>query len=152
MNLQTRITPVAPDYESCAECYARLMIYPGGRHPDVITDIFHIQPTSVNVVGDVITNSRGRKRQIKNSGWFLSTEGLVLSKDIRQHIGWLVKIIYPRRHALKEIQNMDEMKITLKCVWFSLLGHSGPVLWPEQMKALAELDLECSFDIYFVNQ
>ncbi|TQJ97608.1 uncharacterized protein DUF4279 [Achromobacter sp. SLBN-14] len=128
------------------------MIYPGGRHPDVITDIFHIQPTSVNVVGDVITNSRGRKRQIKNSGWFLSTEGLVLSKDIRQHIDWLVKIIYPRRHALKEIQNMDEMKITLKCVWFSLLGHSGPVLWPEQMKALAELDLECSFDIYFVNQ
>ncbi|WP_430795301.1 DUF4279 domain-containing protein [Achromobacter spanius] len=78
-------------------------------------------------------------RQIKNSGWFLSTEGLGLSKDIRQHIDWLIKIIYPRRLALKEIQSMGEMEITLKCVWFSLLGHSGPVLWPEQMRALAEL-------------
>lgn len=60
MNLQTRTTPVAPGYESCAECYARLMVYPGVRHQDVITDILHIQPTSVNVVGDVVNNSRGR--------------------------------------------------------------------------------------------
>lgn len=152
MNPQTRITPIASNYESCAECFARLMIYPGDRHPDIITDIFKVQPTMVNVVGEKITNSRGRIREIRDFGWFLSTESIVASKDIRHHIDWIVRTIYPHRKELKEIQGMSDMKMSLKCVWFSLLGHSGPVLWPEQMSALAELDLECSFDIYFVDE
>ena len=39
----------------------------------------------------------------------------------------------------------------IDCVWRSLAGHGGPVLWPEQMKKMSRLNLECSFDIYFVN-
>lgn len=41
--------------------------------------------------------------------------------------------------------------MTVSCVWWSALGHGGPVLWPEQMKALADLNRECSFDIYFAD-
>lgn len=152
MNPQSRITPIAPNFESCVECFSRLTIYPGARHPDVITNMLNIQPTMINVVGDKVTNTRGRTREVMVSGWFLSTENIVVSKDIRQHIDWLVQAIRPRSRALKEIQEMSDMKITLRCVWFSLSGHSGPVLWPEQMKALAELDLECSFDIYFADE
>ena len=149
MSEQTRITPVAPNFESCAECFARLMIYPGERHPDQITDLLGIQPTMTNVAGDKVKHVRGSVRTVKYSGWFLSTENYVVSKDVRQHIDWLIEKIRPHRDALKSIQEMSDMKITLKCVWLSLLGHSGPVLWPEQMRALADLDLECSFDIYF---
>lgn len=109
-----------------------------------------VRPTLINVAGEKITNSRGLTREVKNSGWFLSTEGYVLSKDLREHIDWIVEKISPHRESLRTVQKIDGVKITLKCVWFSLLGHSGPVLWPEQMRALADLDLECSFDVYFV--
>lgn len=27
-------------------------------------------------------------------------------------------------------------------------GHGGPTLWPEQMRTMAERNLECGFDIY----
>jgi hypothetical protein len=37
----------------------------------------------------------------------------------------------------------------VNCVWWSAAGHGGPTLWPEQMAALAALNLECSFDVYF---
>lgn len=148
MSNETKITAIAPNFETCAECFARLMIYPGARHPDEISEILKIQPTAISVAGERATNSRGRVREVKSSGWFLSTENHMKSKDIRQHIDWLVEIIMPHRHSLKIIQEMSDVKMTLRCVWFSLLGHSGPVLWPEQMRALADLDLECSFDIY----
>ncbi|WP_244905993.1 DUF4279 domain-containing protein [Pseudomonas lurida] len=150
MSKNSRITPVSSDYETCAECYVRLMIYPGERHPDEITNIMKVRPTLINVAGEKVTNSRGLTREVKNSGWFFSTEGYVLSKDLREHIDWIVEKISPHRESLRTVQKIDGVKITLKCVWFSLLGHSGPVLWPEQMRALADLDLECSFDVYFV--
>lgn len=149
MSVKARITPVASDYETCAECYVRLMIFSGEFHPDEITKLLQIQPTVANFAGEKVTNSRGLTREVKDSMWFLSTESNISSKDIREHIDWLVETIYPHRESLSKIQEMDGVKVTLKCVWFSLLGHSGPVLWPEQMRALADLDLELSFDIYF---
>ncbi|WP_449105264.1 DUF4279 domain-containing protein [Pseudomonas mohnii] len=149
MSLKARVTPVASDYETCAECYVRLMIFPGERHPDEITKLLQVQPSVANIAGEKVTNSRGLTREVKNSTWFLSTESHISSRDIREHIDWLVQIIYPNRESLGKIQEMDGVKVTLKCVWFSLLGHGGPVLWPEQMRALADLDLELSFDVYF---
>lgn len=145
----TRITPVNPDYPTCSECFIRLMIYPEDVHPDRITEIFKITPTSINVAGDSVTNSLGRTRITKYSGWFLLSEGFVRSKDLRDHVDWLVNKIQPFSEQLREIQKIKDIKITLKCVWFSVLGHSGPVLWPEQMRAIADLDLELTFDIYF---
>lgn len=150
MSEKSRITPVSSDYETCAECYVKLMIYPGEMHPDEITNVMQVRPTLINVAGEKVTNSRGLTREVKDSGWFLSTEGYVLSKDLRDHIDWVVEKISPHSESLRAVQKIDGVKVTLKCVWFSLLGHSGPVLWPEQMRALADLDLECSFDIYFV--
>lgn len=151
MNKETRITPISSSFETCAECFARLMIYPGNRHPDEITELLKIQPTEINVAGSSITNSRGLTRRVKESGWFLDSGSHMFSKDIREHIDWIIEKIMPNHVALKNIQEMNDVKMTLKCVWFSLLGHSGPVLWPEQMRALANLDLECSFDVYFLD-
>lgn len=148
--VETRITPICSEYETCNECFIRLMIYPKDTHPAEISKLLNIEPTSINVVGEIVTNSRGKSREIKNSGWFLSSEGLVDSKDLREHIDWFIKKISPFSENLKKIQEVKNIKMTLKCIWFSKFGHSGPVLWPEQMQALASLNLECSFDIYFL--
>lgn len=150
MNELSRITPVAEDYESCAECYVKLVIYAGNEHPDTVTLLMQVKPTHINIEGDEVKNSRGLIRRIKSSSWILSSENMIQSKDLRDHIDWLVNEIFPSRKSLKQVQAIEGIKMTVKCVWFSLLGHSGPVLWPEQMRALADLDLECSFDIYFV--
>lgn len=85
MSEDSKVTPVSLDYEACAECYVRLMIYPGEKHPEEITEILQVHPTLMNVAGEEITNSRGLIRKVKDSSWFLSTEGSVLSKDLRSH-------------------------------------------------------------------
>lgn len=143
------ITPVSQDYPTCSECYAELSIYPGDIHPEKITILLGVNPTQINVAGASVTNSRGRTREIKLSGWFLSSKNNVMSKDLRDHIDWVVNQLSPVTERLNEIQNTCGVKMTLKCVWRSKYGHSGPVLWPEQMVGVAGLGLECSFDIYF---
>lgn len=150
MTFDSRITPVDSNYQTCAECYAKLMVYTGDFDPRKVTETLNLLPSSIAISGQEIVNSRGVKRKIKESVWFLSSEGSVASKDIREHIDWMIEKLSKGAPGLKKLQEMSGVKITFRCVWFSMLGHSGPVLWPEQMKALADLDLECSFDIYFL--
>lgn len=147
--IDSRITPVSSDYESCAECFVRLAVYTGDFDPNQIAEKLGITPASINLAGTQVANSRGRIREIKYSAWFLSSEDKVDSKDLREHIDWVVAQLLPVSEGLREVQNLVGVKMTLRCIWFSERGHGGPVLWPEQMAALAELDLECSFDIYF---
>lgn len=145
----TMITPVARDYATCSECYAELLIYPDFTHPDEITKLLGINATQINVIGKKVTNSKGKVREIKRSGWFLSSKDDVDSKDLRDHIEWIITQLSSSKAGLYEVQKIDGLKMTLKCTWRSKYGHSGPVLWPKQMTAMAELGLECSFDIYF---
>lgn len=153
MNItDSMITPVAKDYETCSECYAELLIYPGSIHPDDITSLLGICATQINIAGTTVMNSRGKVREIKISGWFLSSKDAIKSKDLRDHIDWIINQLYESKDALYKVQNTKDVKMTLKGTWRSKYGHSGPVLWPKQMLAMSELGLECSFDIYFDDQ
>lgn len=97
MDKESRITLVSPEFETCAECYVKLMIYPGGMSLEKITRLMTVVLTSINVAGSSVTNSRGVTRRVKESGWFVSIEGCFLSKDIRGHVDWLVKKHSPSR-------------------------------------------------------
>jgi hypothetical protein len=89
---------------------------------------------------------------VKFNGWFLSSEDKVASKDVRRHLDWLLDLIWPARLPLADLQQTSGVKIDVNCVWWSASGHGGPTLWPEQMGRLAELGLECGFDVYFFGE
>jgi hypothetical protein len=120
--------------------------------PEWVTERMGIQPTHVQTKGQTSTNSIGRRRTAPIGGWFLSSEGHVASRDTRRHLDWLVALILPRGDALREIQCLEGIKMNVNCIWWSAHGDGGPTLWPEQMRALAALDLECSFEISFFGE
>jgi hypothetical protein len=37
----------------------------------------------------------------------------------------------------------------ISCAWWSANGDGGPVLWPSQMAKMAELGVECGFELAF---
>ena len=90
----------------------------------------------------------GRLREATVSGWFLSSEGQVASKDLRDHLDWLLDRLRPAAAGLSVLQ-ADEVRMEIWCRWDSASGHGGPTLEPEQMRLMAELNLQCGFDIYF---
>ncbi|MBT0721500.1 DUF4279 domain-containing protein [Rosenbergiella collisarenosi] len=145
-------TPVNKIYRSCYECYASIRIYPAATHPDEITTLLEQESTLLEVVGQEITNSRGRTRKVKYSIWELCTEGFLKSQDLREHIDWLLDKMEPKSTELQSLQEVPDLIMCIYCIWKGKRGHGGPVLWPEQMRRMGELNIECSFDVYFFSE
>jgi len=68
---------------------------------------------------------------------------------LRRHLDWLLGQILPRADVLRELQETAGISMNVNCIWWSATGGGGPTLWPEQMRRLADLNLECSFDVSF---
>ena len=147
--LRARRIPIDDDYATCERTVAKLLIYPGKLNPDEISRTLEITPSETRTKGRQYTNSLGRTWSCPLNAWFLSSEGMVSSKDLRRHLNWLLDQVEPKGLQLLELQNEPGLGMTVNCVWWSVGGQGGPTLWPEQMERLAKLNLECAFDISF---
>jgi len=142
----SRCTPLDANYGSCESTYVELLVY---LDCDVaaVTELLGITPSFAQTEGDLSENSRGVTRKARSTYWCLSSEGKVLSKDVRHHLKWLLDQLSDKELALAQLQRRQGVAMTVNCNWWSS-GSGGPTLWPEQMAMLAKLNLECTFDIY----
>ena len=143
----SRRTPYNDSYPTCERTCAELLIYPGAMDPVLVSKRLELEPTLLQRAGDRSRNSLGRERVTAVNGWFLSSEGRSSSMDLRRHLDWLLERLVPKRNAVLALQQIEGLKMGVNCIWWSAQGQGGPTLWPEQMRSLADLDLECSFDV-----
>ena len=144
------MSPLNDAYETCERTCAKLQLYCGDIHPSVVTERLSLNPTHQVVLGEESPpNSLGLKRVGKVNGWFLSSEEHVKSKDVRHHLDWLLAKLEPNAEALRELQSRPGVRTSINCPWWSQYGDGGPTLWPEQMQALANLNLELSFEFAY---
>lgn len=149
MLISSRVTPINDDYPTCERTSAELRIYTGSFDPTEVTTHLRIEPSQVQKLGEVRKGFRSRERTIKLGGWFLSSEGQVQSRDLRRHLDWLLERLMPAKADLILFQEQGNIQMGVHCIWWSVAGEGGPTLWPEQMRALADLNLECSLDVAF---
>lgn len=141
-----RMTSYGHNYENVVTTYAELQIFCGDLDPDSVTLALKIEPTHTIRRGDLFTNFLGRTRTEKHNFWELSSEDKLKSSDLRLHIDYLLQLLEPRKSELGVLQKTNGVSMRACCVWHSR-GSGGPVLWPEQMKGLADLGLECLFNV-----
>jgi len=135
-------------YPTCAETYATLRIYPGDLDPSSVTERLAIEPSTWQRRGES-QRIMGVPKVATINGWFLSSEGRIVSRDSRRHLDWLLDQIAAKAPSLRSLRD-EGSRIDICCKWLSASGHGGPTLSPTQMRRLAELDLELWFDIYLV--
>ncbi len=145
----SRRTPIDHTYPSCDRTCANLLIYPAMLSQEEITKVLHMEPTESQNKGEQVTNSSGRTRIAKSTYWEISSEPFVTSMDLRAHLDWLLDQIGAPEGNLPALQENHDVKMCVNCIWWSRAGHGGPTLWPEQMSRLANLNLECTFDVQF---
>ncbi|NLV31513.1 MAG: DUF4279 domain-containing protein [Acidobacteria bacterium] len=142
--------PIDDSDESCERTCAELRIYSGKMKPSEVTEIMGIKPTEEVIAGEkhygIMT---GRVRIDKVNCWFLSSETFVISKDLRRHLDWIYERLEPRTEAIKLLQAERGVEMLVHCIWWSQFGGGGPTLWPKQMRNLADLNLECTFDFQY---
>lgn len=148
---QKRVTPYNRAYPTCERTYCYLRIDCGHLTPGAVSESIGVSPTESEEIGRVTTNSIGRRRTASRNLWILSTEGSVNSLDLRHHLDALLQTLKPRKDELLSLQDKEKVQMSVNCIWYSV-GHGGPVLWPEQMAGLAELNVECGFDIFFLDE
>jgi hypothetical protein len=127
------------DYPTCAATYATLRIYTGEMTPDIVTATLQLEPSKTICEG---------KDDAHLNGWFLSSKGLIDSRDLRRHLDWVLERIRGRESELRSLQSQPAVRMDVFCYWASEQGHGGPTLNPKQMRELADLNLTIGFDCY----
>lgn len=133
------------DHATCQATHATLRIYPESLDPVDVTARLGIEPTRCQRRGEPL---KPGGRPAKLHGWVLSSEGVVDSRDVRQHLDWLLSALVPRAEALLALQ-AEGCRMDVSCFWVSASGHGGPTVRPDQMGALARLKLQLGFDVHF---
>lgn len=145
----SRLTPYDDEYPTCERTTATLLVYTGDLEASCVTERLGIEPSEVRRRGERIAGGLRGTRVTPLNAWFLTSEGQTTSRDLRRHLDWLLDQIEPAAVQLAELQRESGVTMAVQCIWWSAHAQGGPTLWPEQMRRLAALDLECHFDISF---
>jgi hypothetical protein len=111
-----------------------------------VTDLVKAAATRTQKKGDL--QSETNQWNCKKTGWWISSLGVVPSKDSRDHLEFILSKLDGADDGFRVLHS-HEFLIDLCIRWDSLSGHGGPTLSPVQMARLAELEIEVWFDIYF---
>jgi hypothetical protein len=131
IDFNEKFTPIAPDYASCDKCYVVLSVLLKNICMEVVNEF------------DSFSKTDGGKNL------FLSSEYMIASKDLREHIDWLMQKISSLNINLIGLKNTYDIKYELKCFWKSAHGHGGPTLYPKHMKIISDIEADFVFDIYY---
>jgi len=132
------------DYPTCKETFATLRIFSDVVLPGTVSSLLGLQATESFAKGEMY----GKQQRMRTyNAWQLSTLGHVVSRDSRRHLDWLLDRLEDRRDSLADLR-LKGCEIDVTCYWVSI-GQGGPIIGPEQMKRLAELNLEVWWDVYF---
>jgi hypothetical protein len=135
------------DNPNCADTFASLRLFGDELQPDQVTSLLGVGPTDSAPKGLVVVSSTGKERRAPTGRWVLSSEGQVASRDLQQHIEWLLKHLNGYHGSLLELPGVRSADVF--CYWLSATGNGGPELSPEVLRWLAARGLTLGFDLYF---
>ncbi|MCX5999313.1 MAG: DUF4279 domain-containing protein [Chloroflexi bacterium] len=143
----SRLTPIDDSNGSCILARASLCIYPDEVDPATVTKRLGLEPTYSQKKGEQRLERSGRLHTLGVSSWLIDSDGAVSSRDLRRHLDWLLDRIEPAAAQLRELQQCPGVEMSVRCAWFAARQEAVPTLWPEQMRRLAALNLECLISI-----
>lgn len=127
----------------CLKTYSVLRILSRHLTPGEITGILQLKPDRVFAKGERF-GMHPRRR--KFTGWFYSTEGLVLSRDTRVHVEFLLGSIGNKRDELEQLVELG-CKLDAMNYWLAR-EQMSPLIDPEQVRRLAEMRIDAWWDVH----
>lgn len=151
--IESRFTPRDDDNPATDRTCAKLIIYPGEIKPIQVTEALKLEPTRTVTAGESRLMGRHEIPRVgRINAWIISSEAHIQSKDLRSHLEWLIASLTQNADALRKLQATSGVRMYVSCVWWSKHGGGGPVLWPEQMRGLSNLNLECAFSFAYYGE
>lgn len=122
-----------------------------GLDPVRITKATGLIPDRIAKRGEERRNYAGDLMEPHEQGfWMMSSDGKVNSKDINDHIGYLLELLLPHQDLFRKV--VDEMngETFFDVLWTSnyLYAGTGPVISVDSIRGMSDLRASIGFDIY----
>jgi hypothetical protein len=120
---------------------------------EAVTQTIGIQPDHFGCAGDEKKNFLGQTIGTNSEGfWALSTKNKVVSKDINDHLRYLLSQLLPHREEILKLAQAG--KTYFDILWQStyLYAGTGPVIEKDCLQGIAELKAGMGFDIYQIDE
>ena len=137
-------SPYDDQYSTCKETSVVFRLIHPAIDLDSITAALKLAPSRAWRKGDP---AEWKGRPARTGMWMLDSEGMVVSRDLRRHLDWLILQLRGKHDQLREFRDAG-YHIDVFCHWVQLGGTGGPTLSPANMRGLAELDLELGFEFW----
>jgi hypothetical protein len=134
--------PYDDNSAGCEETFARLDIVDEILDPGEITQLLSISPSEIIFKNDLL---EGNEDHQPCSGWFLSSEGILDSKDSRHHLDWILDLISDKKDEFAELHNRG-YSVNITIIWVSYDGCGGPTITPYEMAILSDLKIKLWFN------
>jgi hypothetical protein len=138
--------PYDEHYGTCSYTHVWLRIMHEALDPDEVTQLLGVSPTEIQRAGE--PRSPKTDKVHKCSGWFLSTEGILMSLDARHHFDWILERVGDKQSEFSALLERGYL-LDVCCRWDSKSGQGGPTLSPPHMLGFARLGVDLWFDLYF---
>jgi hypothetical protein len=128
-------------------------IFGESLNPKEVTQKIGIQPDYSGLRGDDKTNNLGRRIGTHSQGfWILSTENRVQSKDINDHVRYLLTQLLPHREEILKLAEGGETYFDI--LWQStyLYAGTGPEIERDCLQGVVQLEAGMGFDIYQIDE
>lgn len=128
-----------PAVSACDETFVTLCVYP--KTAEIfysVGEFSRVPPTSTSDRNGVFA-------------WFWSTQSSVVSKDVGEHLKFIVDFAAQAQLQVATLQAVG-CKCWLSCFWVSSNGNGGPGLEADVIAGVSTLNLPLYFDVYFAEQ
>ena len=136
------------------KAFATLRFTGDALDPDEISSALGTSPTRAYRKGQIFSPGPRTPRVVGRTGiWYLSTDKLVSSGDLGEHLRYLVEVLAPdsprekRLARIRELMQRDHLEAHVTCFWFGEEGEPEPTIPPEMAATFARLpaDIETDF-------
>jgi hypothetical protein len=146
-------TPTTPGSRS-GPAFATLRFAGNALDPEEISRILGISPTHAYRKGESFSSGPRTPRVVSRTGvWYLSTDRVVSSPTLADHLQYLVRILVPepesdgRLRHLREVMQRARLEAHVTCFWRGGRGEPGPTIPPDVAGVFGPLpaDIETDF-------
>ncbi len=136
------------------KAFATLRFAGDALDPEEISRALGTNPTRAYRKGEGFSPGPRTPRVVGRTGvWFLSTDKLVSSQDLHDHLRYLVRVLMPEPHheerlaCIRELMQRKHLEAHVTCFWYGSEGEPEPTIPPEAAAAFARLpaDIETDF-------
>lgn len=106
--------------------------------PDQLTALLRIKPTTAYSKGQFYNSGpHGGTLKGRTGVWLLSTDGVVESSRLVDHINWILNVIEPHLAQLGQYMSQNSLHAVMSCFWHGPQGAHAPFV-PKDIRNVIE--------------